>query len=166
MPEEGEKCLLCDKQDSTQSCRFLNKCRKIFNDKSKTLKDEVAAVAEKPNESSEEESDICFMVYEDLTSTISSMENDDISDIPDLVDDSDSEDDYIKMENLADDVPDVSDSISESDDEHMGGSNDSGPLHEELALFAKEHTHIVIVDTGASLHISPDTLGYPLVSLS
>ena len=63
VPEEGENCLLCDKHHSTQSCRFLRKCRKLFIEKFKTSKDETAAVAEESEESTED--DICFMVHED-----------------------------------------------------------------------------------------------------
>ena len=92
VPEECDNCLLCDKHHSTQSCRFLRKCRKLLVDKFKTSKEEKAAVAEESEDSTED--DICFMVHEDLTGTSSTT---DIVDIPDLVEDSDSEDDEFQM---------------------------------------------------------------------
>ena len=42
---------------------------------------------------------------------------------------------------------------------------ESKHIHDHLALSAKENIHMVIVDTGASLNIFPDTLGYPQLQL-
>ena len=108
--DRGETCLLCDKHHTTQSCRFLSKCRKLLLDKSTTSKEETAAVAETSENSTDE--DICFMVDDVL-------------------------------------------------DEQIG----TIPLHDHLALSAQVNTNMVIVDTGASLNIFPDTVGYQKIQL-
>ena len=159
-----ETYLLSDKTHPTKSCKFLTKCHKLLTEEFKSPKSEVAAVAEESdNEPSGEEFDIYFMVQEDISSITSYMENPD-DDIPDLVNDEDSEDECIQMETLEDDMPDLI-GDSDSEDECMDGSIESGLMHTEMAFAANEHTRLVIIDTGASLNISPDSMGYPLRSL-
>ena len=158
--DRGETCLLCDKYHSTKSCRFLSKCRKLLVDTFKASKEETAAVAEESDDSTGDE--ICFMVHENPTGTSSSSE---ILDIPDLVDDSDSEEENFQMHSAqCSDEPNLpNDSYSKLDsvDDYIY----STPLRDDLALLAQESDNTVIVDTGASLNIFPDALGYPKIRL-
>ena len=133
---QGENCLLCDKNHSTQSCRFLRKCRKLLVDKFKTSKEETAAVAEESEDSTED--DICFMVHEDLTGTSSTS---DILDIPDLVEDSDSEDDEFQMNgDHSSDRPYLPGDIYFKDD-IMDYYIESKHIQDNFALTAKKNIH-------------------------